>query len=81
MIDWSMSHDDRNEKNKITEDQVRKRFEELYGVTIEEVIGALEQRLEENHDLLKKMEKAGFTEEERSSMQDIQNYVDNRRDS
>lgn len=76
-----MSDDDRDNKNKITEDQVRKRFEELYGVTIEEVIGALNQSLEENHRLLKKMQKAGFTGEERDSMQEIQNYVDERKNS
>ncbi|WP_121823264.1 hypothetical protein [Halostella salina] len=76
-----MSDDDCDNKNNITEDQVRKRFEELYGVTIEEVIGALKQSLEEDHRLLEEMEKAGFTEEEKDSMREIQNYVDERESS
>jgi ribosomal protein L23 len=73
--------DDASNNNKITEEQVRQRFEELYGVTIEEVKRALTQSLEEDHRLLKKMEENGFTEGEERSMQEIQDYVEERDES
>ncbi|WP_338742090.1 hypothetical protein [Haloplanus salilacus] len=73
------------DEDSITEAQVRNDFEEVYGVTIEEVIGVLEQCLEENHRLLKGMkevgEEVGFTDAERESMRDIQDYVDERNES
>ncbi|WP_276273618.1 hypothetical protein [Haloarcula litorea] len=80
-----MSGDSSGGEDRITEEQVRQGFEEIYGVTIEEVIEVLRQCLEENHRLLKKLDEAsgdieetGFTEEEKDSMQAIQDYVHGR---
>lgn len=83
-----MNGDSSGSEDRITEEQVRQGFEEIYGVTIEEVMRVLRESLEENHRLLKKMEEthgeleeAGFTEEEKDSMQGIQDYVDERNES
>lgn len=80
-----MSGDISGSEDRITEEQVRQGFEEIYGVTIEEVMEVLRESLEENHRLLRKLdeasgeiEEAGFTEEEKDSMQGIQDYVDGR---
>lgn len=83
-----MSDDESEDADKITEEQVRRGFEEIYGVTIEQVLEVLEESLAENHRLLAKIEaargafdEAGFTDEERDSMQGIQDYVDGRNES
>jgi|APHM01.1.fsa_nt_gi hypothetical protein len=80
-----MSGDTSGSEDRITEEQVREGFKQRYGVSIEQVMGALRESLEENHRLLKKideasenLEEAGFTEEEKDSMQGIQDYVDGR---
>ncbi|WP_436928708.1 hypothetical protein [Halosimplex halobium] len=83
-----MSDDTGDDKPQITEEQVRQGFEAIYGVTIEEVIGVLEQRLAEDHRLRQRLnaasdglEATGFTEEETDSMQGIREYVDERNES
>jgi hypothetical protein len=85
LIDKYMSSDRSGSEGSITEEKVRQGFERMYRVSIEEVMGALRESLEENHHLLKKFdeasgefEEAGFTEDEKDSMQGIQDYVDGR---
>jgi hypothetical protein len=80
-----MNNDTSDNHSQITEEQVRQDFEEISGVTVKEVIGVLKHSLKENHRLRHKMKEAGedlgevgFREDEKDSMQSIQNHVSER---